>query len=156
MPIFVPVGITEEAVESVARKLPGRSGPGGTDSEALQGWLLKFGEDSTRPRSSVEIVFDRLANGIPPWVAYCEFMCSRLIALDKHPGVRPVGVVETWRSLFANIVLMVTGPKAIMVCQDDQLCAGLKTGINGAIHRVQTLWDKKSSTEECFFARRRK
>ena len=29
-PIFVPVNITEEAVESVAQKLSGRSGPGGT------------------------------------------------------------------------------------------------------------------------------
>ena len=37
MPIFVTVNITEEAVESVAQKLFGRSSPGGTDSEALQG-----------------------------------------------------------------------------------------------------------------------
>ena len=34
-PIFIPVNITEEAVISVARKLSGSSGPGGTDSEAL-------------------------------------------------------------------------------------------------------------------------
>ena len=43
MPIFIPVNITEEAVESVAQKLLGGSGPGGMDSEALQGWLMKFG-----------------------------------------------------------------------------------------------------------------
>ena len=38
MPIFIPVNITEEAVESVesvARKFSGSSGPGGTESEAL-------------------------------------------------------------------------------------------------------------------------
>ena len=33
--IFIPVNITEEDVESVAQKLLGSSGPGGTDSEAL-------------------------------------------------------------------------------------------------------------------------
>ena len=41
-PIFVPVKITEEDVESVARNVFGRSCPGGTDSEALQEWLMKF------------------------------------------------------------------------------------------------------------------
>ena len=51
---FIPVDIMEESVESVARKLSGSSGPGGTDSEALQGWLVKFGEDITRLSTSVE------------------------------------------------------------------------------------------------------
>ena len=53
-------------------------------------------------------------------------MSGRLIALDKQPGVRLVGVGETWRRLFANIVIKVTGPESTMARQDDQLCAGLK------------------------------
>ena len=53
-PIFIPVNITEEAVESVARKLLRSPNTGGTDLEALKGWILKFGEDSTRLRTSVE------------------------------------------------------------------------------------------------------
>ena len=57
-PIFIPVDITEEAVELVPLKLSGSSGPGDMDSEALQGWILKFGEDSTRLRTSVETFFD--------------------------------------------------------------------------------------------------
>ena len=35
--IFIPVDIMEEAVESVAQKLLGSSGPEGMDSEALHG-----------------------------------------------------------------------------------------------------------------------
>ena len=80
-PIFIPVDITEEAVESVARKLLGISRPGGTDSEAIQGRLMKFGEYSTILRTSVEIFLDWLANGIPPWAAYCAFMSGRLIVI---------------------------------------------------------------------------
>ena len=95
-PIFIPVKILEEAVELVARKILGSSGPGGTDSESLQVWLLKFGENSTRLFTSVEIFVDWLSNGSPPWEAYRALMSGRLIALDKKPGVRPVGVGETW------------------------------------------------------------
>ena len=46
IPIFIPVDITEEVVELVALKLAGSAGRGGTDLETLQGWLLKFGDNS--------------------------------------------------------------------------------------------------------------
>ena len=94
-PIFIPVKISEEAIESVASKISGSSGPGDTDSEAIQGWLLEFGEDSTRLRTSVENFVELLSNRIPPWAAYCAFMSDHLIAMEKQPGVRPVGVGET-------------------------------------------------------------
>ena len=58
MPTFIPINITEEAVELVACKLSGASGPGGTDLEALQGWIMKFGEDISRLRTSVETFVD--------------------------------------------------------------------------------------------------
>ena len=54
--IFIPV----------MHKRSESSGPRGMDSEALQGWLLKFGEDGTRLRTSVETFVDWLANGSPP------------------------------------------------------------------------------------------
>ena len=101
--------------------------------------------------SSVETFVDWLANERPPWAAYCAFMSVRLIVLDKHPGVRPVGLGETWQHLVAKIVLKAIGPKATMVCQDEHMCAGLKAGIDGAIHRFQTLWDENLSTEEWDF-----
>ena len=50
-----------------------------------------------------------LGNGRTPWVAYQALMSGCLIALDKQPGVRPVGVGETWRLLMEKCVLQVTG-----------------------------------------------
>ena len=41
-PEFIPVDITEDVVKLVKQKLSGSAGPGGTDLEALQEWLLKF------------------------------------------------------------------------------------------------------------------
>ena len=73
---------------------------------------------------------------------YHAFMSGRLIALEKQPGVHPVGVEETWRRLFDKIVLKVTGPEDTMVFKDYQLCAGLKAGIDGGVHEIQAIWDK--------------
>ena len=78
------------------------------DLEAIQGRLMKYGEDSNIISTSVETFVDWLANRSPPWAAYCAFMSGRLILLDKQPGVRPVGVGERWLHLFAKIMLKVT------------------------------------------------
>ena len=93
--IFIPVDITDGSVKLVVCKVSGASGPGGTDSEALQGWSLKFWDDSKRLRTRVETFVDWLANGIPPWAAYCEFLSVFLITLDKQPGVCLVRLGET-------------------------------------------------------------
>ena len=90
----------EESVGLVACKRFGASNPGGTDSEALHGWVLKFREDSTRVSTSAETFVDCLANGSPPWAAYCTFISGRLISLVKQLGMRTIGVGENWRCLF--------------------------------------------------------
>ena len=128
---MIPIEITEKAVKLVARKISKDSGPGGMDSEPLQGWILKFWEDGKRLQTSVETLVNWLVNGSPPQAAYCAFMSGRLIALEKHPGVHPVGVGETRRRLFSKTVVNVTGPEANISWQDDQLYAILKAGING-------------------------
>ena len=38
-----------------------------------------------------------------------------------------------------------------MTFQDDQLCAILKAGIDGAVHGVQDSWDENSTTEDWGF-----
>ena len=48
-------------------------------------------------------------------------------------------------------MLRVTGPESTIACQDDQIWAGLKSVIDGAVHMVQTIWDTKSTTEDWGF-----
>ena len=48
---------------SVMRKLLGDPGPGDMDSEDLQGWLLKFGEDRKILCATMEFVFSDYAMG---------------------------------------------------------------------------------------------
>ena len=55
-PIFIPIDIMEDVVKFAARKFSGSLGPGGTDSEDLQEWILKSGWDRKILRISVENV----------------------------------------------------------------------------------------------------
>eukprot|EP00957_Ditylum_brightwellii_P170001 12939332-Ditylum_brightwellii.AAC.1 len=70
-----------------------------------------------------------LANNSPPWAAYRALMACRLVALDKCPGTRPVGIGE--------IFCRLAGDQAKAVCSNLQLCAGLEAGIEGAVHAVR-------------------
>ena len=63
-------------------------------------------------------------------------MACRLVALDKQPGVRPVGIGETPGQALAKIVVRASGDQMKTVCGNLQLCAGLKVGIKGATHDV--------------------
>ena len=48
-------------------------------------------------------------------------------------------------------MVKVTVLEATMACQDDHICARLKAVIDGAVHRVQAIWNKNSTTEDCGF-----
>ena len=72
----------------------------------------------------------------PPWAAYRALMACRLVALDKLPGVRPVGIGDTLRRAFAKLVMRAAGDQANTSCGNLQLCAGLEAGIEGDTHAV--------------------
>ena len=88
-----------------------------------------------------------LANKSPPWASYRAFMSRYLVATDKQTGVRPVGFGETYKCLFAKIVIKVKDPESTMACQDDQLCAVIKVEIGGTVQGVQAIWDKQLITD---------
>ena len=62
---------------------------------SLQHWLLRFSAASAELWLIVGEFSEWLGNGRLPWAAYWALMSGRLIALDKQPGIRPVGVGET-------------------------------------------------------------
>ena len=101
-PELTPVDIIDDMVTAVAGRLSGGAGPGGTDSVSLQHWLLRFVAASAELRHIVGDFVEWIGNGRPPWAAYRALLSGRLIALDKQPGIRPVGVGETWRRLMAK------------------------------------------------------
>jgi hypothetical protein len=150
-PDFVDLSITEDVVETVAKRLAGSAGLGGTDAHALTNWLLQFGVASQKLRVALAGFAEWMANEFPPWAAYRGIMAGRLLALDKSPGIRPIGVGETWRRAIAKCILQAAGKDAKEACGTDQLCAGLEAGLEGGIHAAQHMWDEHHMEEEWGF-----
>ena len=81
------------------------------------------------------------------WSAYHVLMLERLIGMDKHPGVRHVGVGETWRRIMDKLVVKVAGQEANEACGMEQLCGGMEAGIEGGIHKIRLLWAQNAHDE---------
>ena len=64
----------------------------------------------------------------------------RLIALDKNPGVRPIGIGETSRRIIAKAVLQVVKQDVLDAAGCLQLCAGQRAGCEAAVHAMREIF----------------
>lgn len=65
-----------------------------------------------------------------------------LITLDKCPGVHPIGIGKTLRRVISKAVCYATTVDVELACGSDQLCGGVKSGIEGAIHATASLFSQ--------------
>ena len=121
VPKTVPLDFTEDDVMWVASKLSGAAGALGAEAIKLRNWLLCFGCAYEELRVIVASLDDWMAYYYPPLAAYCALMACRLVALDKRPGVHPVGIGETLRRALAKIVMRLAGEQAKTACGNLQL-----------------------------------
>ena len=74
-------------------------------------------------------------------------MACRLVALDKNPGVRPIGIGEVVRRIIAKAVLSVVGGDIQQAAGALQLCAGQISGVEAAIHSMRSIFAEDSSED---------
>ena len=144
LPILLEVTITEAHLQKTAHKLYGSAGPSGADSTLWQAMLLKYGNHSKELREAIAVLTEIQAHIIVEWVEVRVQKAKREIALRKLPaGVRPIGVGELCDRCPDKTMLEVTGDDVKNVCNTDQLCSGIKSGMEGAIHAIRQLYQQK-------------
>ena len=123
----------------------GGAGPSGTDSEHWKDGFLRFGGHSSDLRDKVAALITKIANEIFPWNQIRALMSSRLIASDKCPGVRPIGIGECLRRVMCECMAEATRKDLEETCGSQQLACAVKAGIKGAVHAAEELFN---STKE--------
>src|SRR6516164_4105203 len=66
-------------------------------------------------------------------------MANRGIAIDKCPGIRPVGVGEIMRRVIGKAIMSVTAKDVQKAVGPLQLCAGQPAGVEAAIHAMRSI-----------------
>ena len=73
------------------------------------------------------------------------FTACRLIALNKSPGIRPIGVGETSRRIIGKAILSALMPDIQESAGSLQLCASQQAGCEVAVHAMRQLFNDNDS-----------
>ena len=83
--------------------------------------------------ASLAIVARRICSSFVDPTLIQPLLACRLIALDKHPGVRPINVGDAAHRIIAKAVLSIIG------CL--QMCGGQISGIEAAVHATRSAFE---------------
>ena len=69
-------------------------------------------------------------------------VACRLIALNKNPGIHPIGIGETLRRLMAKTILRIAQADIQYAVGSLQLCAGQEAACEAGIHAIRNILTK--------------
>ena len=127
-------------IQRVALKTYGGAGPSGLDSAAWRRLCISFKTCSSDLCNSLAALTRRICSNYVDPMGLSAFVACRLIALDKCPGVRPIGIGETCRRIIGKAVLSVVSPDILDVAGSLQLCAGQEGGCETAVHAIRQIF----------------
>ena len=137
--------ITGPLIHTTALHTSGSAGPSGMDVQWWRQMCTLFHDTSQHLCEAIAAVARHLCTSLVDPKALRGFACSRLIALNKQPGVRPVGIGEVSRRIINKAVLPVIMDDILRVSGVKQLCVGQQAGCEAAIHALRHIFDHFST-----------
>ncbi|MDA8002339.1 MAG: reverse transcriptase domain-containing protein, partial [Alphaproteobacteria bacterium] len=145
---FHPVifdAINASSICAAALKTKGSHGPSGLDATAWRRMCCSFKGSSKELCEALAKTARRLASGPIDPHPILAFTASRLVALNKCPGVRPIGVGEVSRRIIGKAILSVISVDIQKVASTYQLCAGQKGGCEAAVHAMRSFFESEEN-----------
>lgn len=134
--------ITGEKIWRHALHTSGAAGPSGLDAD---GWKCilstsKFGNTANDLCKAIAALARKLAT------ENCQhidaLIACRLIALDKKPGCRPIGIGEVLRRIIGKAIMEVVGDDVKTAVGNLQVCVGQRAGCEAAIHAMRGIFEE--------------
>ena len=132
-------GLDADSIRQAALHTHGAAGSSGLNAYAWRRLCSSFKSASNSSCTALADVGRRIATTNVNPEGLEAFVACRLIALDKCPGVRPIGVGEVPRSI-ANAILRVIGNDVVDPAGPFQLCAGQVGGCEAAVHAMRSVF----------------
>ena len=137
--------ITASSIRCATLRTKGAAGPSGMDAHCWRRLCTSFKSASQDLCHALATLAKRLCTTFVDPKGISALLACRLIALDKCPGVRPIGICETPRRIIAKAVLFATKGDVQDAAGSMQLCAGQISGIEAAIHAIRSIYSNKDT-----------
>ena len=133
--------IDAELIRHAAKNTNGAAGPSGLDAHGWRRICCTFKEASDELCHSLALLTRRLCTQFIHPSSLDPLLACRLIAIDKNPGVRPIGVCEVDRRIISKAILFIVKGDIQEAAGANQLCGGQIAGVEAAVHAVRQLFN---------------
>jgi hypothetical protein len=135
------------AILKSALKTEGGAGPSGLDAYAWKRMCSSFQKVSSDLCAALAACAKRISCQYvdPEPLKPLQLTSYRLVALDKCPGVRPIGVGEVARKIMSRCILSVVQSDILETVGSRQLCIGQKCGCEAAIHALNEVFNEEQT-----------
>ena len=133
--------LTSDMIKRASLHTRGAAGPSGVDAYAWRRMCTSFGDASVGLCGSLASVARCITTTKVNSAVLMPFVACRLIPLDKHPGVRPIGIGDVPRRIIAKAILYSVNDDIVSAIGPLQTCAGHAAGSEAAVHAMRDVFD---------------
>ena len=137
--------LDSQAITKSALRTEGSAGPSGIDAKGFRRMCTSFRRASDDLCWSMSCVAKRIASSYVDPKTLNAFTACRLIALDKRPGVRPIGVGEVARRIISKAILAVIDTDIKKAAGSVQLCVGQISGGEAGVHAMRQIFSEEDT-----------
>ena len=118
---------------------------------AWRRFCTAFGECSNSLCTALASFAKRISTSYIDPLGLSAYTASRLIPLDKSPGVRPIGIGEVCRRIIGKVIMKYSKSEIRCSVGPLQLCAGFQSGCEAAIHAMRKIFEEEDTEAMMIF-----